>query len=144
MTALKIRIDEDGAGEVIESHLLATLQAQQPQAANVRLTLSVEDAEANLTGGLTATTSYGWLLIKTLWVHDDQRQSGVGTALIEKAEQIALSHGCHGAWLDTSSKAARDFYLRRGYLEFGVLGNRPNQHPSHHRRWFMQKQLAAG
>ncbi|MEM7259608.1 MAG: GNAT family N-acetyltransferase [Pseudomonadota bacterium] len=140
MNPFEIHTAPGGAAAEIESRLLESLHAQQPQAHNSTFSLQADDCDQRLIGGLTAATSYGWLLIKTLWVHPDQRGSGVGRALVLAAEDRARQCDCHGAWLDTSSAAAREFYLRCGYVEFGVLANRPTQHPAQHRRWFMQKQ----
>lgn len=134
-------MDENGAGDDIEKELLSSLRQQQPQSANCHFTLKAVDNEHRMVGGLTAATSYGWLLVKTLWVRDDCRKAGIGAALLERAEQTGVMHGCHGVWLDTSSDTARDFYLHFGYRDFGVLGNRSGQYPEQHRRWFMQKQL---
>jgi GNAT superfamily N-acetyltransferase len=43
--------------------------------------------------------------------------------LILKAEQEALSRGCHSAWLDTFEFQARGFYERMGYECFGALSD---------------------
>ena len=91
--------------------------------------------------GLTASTSYGWLLIKTLWVHEDQRGTGLGRQLVEAAEKKAQDLGCANAWLDTSNPAAHGFYRALGYEAFGVLENDQYTTPTGHRRWFMKKRL---
>ena len=57
------------------------------------------------------------------------------------AELEGRELGCHGAWLDTSSMDARQFYLRHGYEDFGTLENRKGQFPAGHMRWFMKRDL---
>ena len=136
-------IAEDGpsAGRAIEDALLRSLRETLPQFENAAFVLSAKAPDGDLVGGLTAATSYGWLLIKTLWVADTHRRQGLGRALMERAEDKAKEIGCHGAWLDTSSPDAMRFYIRLGYETFGQLANAPGQHPDTHRRWFMKKAL---
>jgi hypothetical protein len=57
-------------------------------------------------------------------------------------EQAAQARGCHGAWLDTSSRRAEGFYRRLGYAPFGVLENQPGEHAQGHRRAFLVKRFA--
>jgi GNAT superfamily N-acetyltransferase len=60
-----------------------------------------------------------------LWVDGVVRGLGLRTQLMVTAETVALSRGCHGAWLDTSSARAEAFYRKLGYRAFGTLENRP-------------------
>jgi GNAT superfamily N-acetyltransferase len=90
---------------------------------------------------LVGSTSYGWLLVKMLWVAEELRGQGFGARLMTQAEIIARSRGCHGAWLDTSSARAERFYTRLGYEPFGILINGPGQQPQGHRRAFLAKRL---
>ncbi|MBO9427030.1 GNAT family N-acetyltransferase [Labrenzia sp. R4_1] len=125
----------------IERNLLASLSGLNSQATNSTLVLSRRDPNGNLVAGLSGSTSYGWLLVKLLWVHRGLRGTGVGTVLMGEAEERAKAIGCHGAWLDTSNQAARDFYRRLGYSDFGLLSNSPGNDPEGHCRWFMKKSL---
>lgn len=133
-------------GDTLETRLLADLRATQPQAVNTSFVLAAQGPEDTvdsplLIGGLTASTSYGWLLVKVLWVNEKFRGKGVASALMNEAETRAIQLDCHAAWLDTSSQSARVFYQRLGYTEFASLGNDAHNHPAEHQRWFMQKQL---
>lgn len=125
----------------IEAELLASLRAALPQGENSSFVLAARDPEESLTGGLTASTSYGWLLIKTLWVDEGQRHNGIGRQLMHCAEQKGRSLGCHAAWLDTSSPDALGFYEALGYEVFGQLENGAGEFPESHRRWFLRKSL---
>ncbi|MBT8098993.1 MAG: GNAT family N-acetyltransferase [Gammaproteobacteria bacterium] len=130
-----------GAGQLLETELLASLRNCLPQAENSHFVLAAQDPHGRLLGGVSATTSYGWLLVKTLWVHSDYRRSGLGRALMARAERKGVETGCHGAWLDTSNPAAMQFYLQLGYVTFGKLTNRKDQPPDDHTRWFLKKAL---
>ncbi len=128
--------------QAFEARLLASLREQQPQSNNTSFVLSASKPLAEIVGGLTASTSYGWLCIKTLWVDKTCRGAGVGRALMQAAERKALRTGCHGAWLDTSNPDAMAFYGRLGYKAFGLIGNDADQYPPNHKRWFMKRTLA--
>lgn len=134
--------DPDTANTV-EIELLRSLHEALPQAKNTSFVLSTKSTDGDLVGGLTASTSYGWLLIKTLWVSAAYRHKGLGRALMNAAESKAQSIGCHSAWLDTSTPDAVRFYRKLGFETFGELTNSTGQHPETHRRWFMKKPLSA-
>ncbi len=138
-----IRIDDDDAdtGARIREELLAALRTALPQARNASYVLSATDPAGSLVGGLTASTSYGWLLIENLWVAEAFRHLGVGRRLMARAEENARNAGCHGAWLDTSNPDAMRFYEKLGYEALGQLTNTALQAPATHRRWFMKKLL---
>lgn len=61
--------------------------------------------------------------------------------MVRAAIEQALSLGCHGAWLDTSNAAARQFYHSEGFNVFATLENAENDSPAGHTRWFMRKAL---
>ena len=126
----------------LESALLKTLRAGLPQAANEGFVLAARSADGVLIGGLVGNTSYGWLLIKILWVERACRRAGVGRQLMQRGEDKARDLGCHAAWLDTSSPGAMCFYRQLNYEIFAELGNSAGQNPPGHRRWFMKKPLA--
>src|SRR5215470_6016137 len=112
--------DADALAEEIERNLLEALRGNSPPSDYVPLTLVARE-DGRLVGGLVGGTSYGWLLVKILWVAEPQRGQGLGARLMAEAEQAARARGCHGAWLDTSSARAEAFYRRLGYAAFGVL-----------------------
>ena len=109
---------------------------------NTQLAYSATSNTGELLGGVTASTAYGWLHVKTLWVHEERRRNGLGKALVQQAESAGMDAGCHSAWLDTSNPSAKVFYEELGYLVFGELRNSLEQSPVTHTRWFMKKMLA--
>lgn len=139
--ALKLAAGDAEAAAFIENELLKSLRSELPQSHNSSLVLTLRDEADSVVGGLTASTSYGWLLVKVLWVSDAYRGRGFGRKLLEAAERKAIGSHCHSAWLDTSNPKAMQFYLSMGYVSFGQLSNTQDQDPAGHTRWFMQKQL---
>lgn len=125
----------------IEASLLRSIASQNEQSTNRTVCISARAPDGPLIGGVYGSTSYGWLLVKLLWVDEGYRQMGIGRRLMSEAEHQARRFGCHSAWLDTSDQTARAFYAKLGYEEFGVLSNAPSQAPASHQRWFMKKAM---
>lgn len=145
-TGITIIAEDDADGAIaheIDHRLVEALRRNVPPNDAQQLTLVVRRGR-DLVGGLVGATSYGWLLVKMLWVAERERGHGLGTRLMAQAEAVARSRGCHGAWLDTSSARAERFYARLGYAPFGVLQNEAGEHPQGHHRAFLAKRLTAG
>lgn len=125
----------------LEHELLQSLREELVQSENKSFALVARSAAGDIVGGLTASSSYNWLLIKILWVEKASRGTGLGKTLLQRAEQQGSDSGCHAVWLDTSNPMAERFYTQHGYVEFGRLENGTGQSPSAHRRWFLKKYL---
>lgn len=123
----------------IETAMLADLAQINEQSLNLPLVFTRHCPDGHLIGGVTGSTSYGWLLVKTLWVHHAHRSQGMAQSLMAQIETKAATLDCHSAWLDTSNSNARKFYERQGYMIFGCLENTTAQAPIGHARWFMRK-----
>lgn len=134
-------IERTAVASELEEKLLTTLASTNQQGLNSSFTLEARDQDSALIGGVVASCSYGWVNIKIVWVADHCRGRGVGRGLMQHVHQHAQASDCHSAWLDTSNRAARDFYLALGYREFGLLANQAGDLPPLHRRWFMQVNL---
>jgi GNAT superfamily N-acetyltransferase len=91
-----------------------------------------------LSGGILAQTSGGWLQIDMLWVTEDRRGFGIGRALLSAAEAEAQRRGCRGALLDTFEWQAEPFYRKQGYEVFARLEGCPSRG---HVRTYMRKVL---
>jgi len=87
--------------------------------------------------GLTGSTTGNWLRIDMLWVSETLRGQGVGSQLIEAAEQEARARGCRFAQVDTASFQARPFYEKRGYTLRLSLAD----YLRHHQRHYLTKVL---
>ncbi|MBP2171045.1 GNAT superfamily N-acetyltransferase [Erwinia toletana] len=97
------------------------------------------DKQGKKQAGLTGSTSGNWLRIDMLWVSDALRGQGVGSQLIQAAEQEARARGCIYAQVDTASFQARPFYEKQGYqLRFSL-----DNYPRVHQRHYLTKSLQA-
>jgi GNAT superfamily N-acetyltransferase len=101
------------------------------------LLVVVRSADNRVVGGAIGNTWWGWLRIDALWVDEAARYRGLGTRIMQTAEDEARQRGCHHVFLDTMSFQALPFYLRLGYEVFGQLDDLPVGHV----RYFLQKSL---
>jgi GNAT superfamily N-acetyltransferase len=95
------------------------------------------DGATEVVGGLWGRTSYRWLFIEMVYLPTTLRGQRIGENMFVAAETEALKRGCVGAWLDTFSPAARRFYERQGYEQFGEI----KDHPPGRAHFFMRKQF---
>ena len=65
--------------------------------------------------GLTGKLFGNWLLIDLLWVEDSLRGKGVGSSLLQAAEDAARDYGAKRVFLNTFRFQAPDFYLKHGF-----------------------------
>lgn len=101
------------------------------------LGLLLKSADGVTVGGLWGRSGYEWLFVELLFVPESMRGSGVGTALMRQAEEVAHGRGCAGVWLDTFSFQALGFYQKLGYSLFGEL----KDHPRGMSQYWLQKRL---
>jgi ribosomal protein S18 acetylase RimI-like enzyme len=78
-----------------------------------------------IVGGLWGQSAADWLFVDLLSVPEALRKQGIGTALMKKAEAIAIKRGCVGVWLHTATFQAPGFYEKLGYGRFGQLPDYP-------------------
>lgn len=75
--------------------------------------------------GLTGETFGNWLCIKYLWVSEDLRGRGIGSQLLQSAENEAMKRGAKYVFVDTFSFQAPEFYRKHGYKEVFQLYEYP-------------------
>jgi len=92
---------------------------------------------ANIIGGLLGGTYWNWLYIELFWVDESERQAGLGTQILARAEAIAIEKGCKQAHLETHDFQSLGFYTRRGYQVFGELDDLPEGHT----KYYLRKRL---
>jgi len=63
--------------------------------------------------------------VKSLWVREDRRRSGLGTALMQAMEADARRLGCTQMVLETHSFQAPAFYERLGFTRAGAVTGYP-------------------
>ena len=140
MTSVRISEEhdatEDGVSPVVEG-LRAFNNRHMPAGARSPLILLLRDDAGAVVGGLIADTRWHWLLVGILWVDDAHRGLGLGSALLCRAEEIAIGRGCQRAALDTAEFQARGFYERAGYRVFGSL----DDYPPGSRTYYLEKSL---
>ncbi|OWK37482.1 Acetyltransferase [Fimbriiglobus ruber] len=104
------------------------------------LAFALREEAGSIVGGLIGEINWGWLRIEILAVAEEFRGDGWGRRLVEEAERTAVATGCHGAWVDTFSFQAPEFYRRLGYHVFGELPD----YPAGQTRYFLAKRLTEG
>jgi len=103
------------------------------------LAVLVRDAAtAEVVGGLTGRTSLGLLFVDLFFLPPDLRGRGLGSEILQAAEDEGRRRGCRSAVLYTISFQAPGFYERNGWRTFGQV---PCDPPGT-TRVFMSKDLA--
>lgn len=90
-----------------------------------RSAFSMTMTQASGRAGLTGKLFGNWLLIDLLWVEDSLRRKGVGSSLLQAAEDAARDYGAKRVFLNTFRFQAPDFYLKHGYREVFRLDEFP-------------------
>jgi GNAT superfamily N-acetyltransferase len=91
-------------------------------------------------GGLIGKIFFNWLDVELVWIEKPARGSGIGRAVLRKAEQAARDLGLTGIYLWTQSWQAPDFYRKLGFEQFAEFDDfRPG-----HKRLGFRKYLRAG
>ena len=98
----------------------------------------VEEAGV-LVAGLEGYTWGGICEVRHLWVREDRRKQGLGSALIRAAVAEAQARGCAQVLLSTYDFQAPDFYRRHG---FDVIAEIPDK-PLGHTEYIMRRRLPA-
>ena len=101
------------------------------------LAIFLRDAQQTIYAGLEGWTWCASCHIRTVWVHEDLRGQGIGTKLLQAAEQEARRRGCQQMALSSFSFQAPGFYQKLGYEVFAVL----DEHPRSHQHYYLRKWL---
>ena len=139
---MKLRIEQSqNPTDEERQAILLPLRAYNAQQAGVTtpepVALLLRDESGEILGGLHGRVFYQWLYIDLLSVPEQARGQGIGSTLMQMAEDLAREKACIGVWLDTFDFQAPDFYRKHGYQEFGRL----DDYPPGHQRLFFQKRL---
>jgi hypothetical protein len=95
LASIDIGVEDDPSGAIadeLEQKLVEVLRQNTPPSDARPLTLLARDARQAMIGGLIGSTSYGWLLVKMLWVVN--RAVVQAAALIEQSKrEVERSRG---------------------------------------------------
>ena len=136
MTDIDLQLDLDPASADLEKltrGLQEHAQAIVPEPGFRPVAVFARDQDNAVVGGVYGRINWDWLSISLLWVHPEQRGSGLGSSLLQRLESEAITMGCKGSHVDTLSYQAREFYEAQGYEAFAEL---PDYPPPHSRIYF--------
>ena len=121
---------------IYEYNLLNVPFTQDP--AFISINRVIKGLNGDVLAGINSEL-YCWncLYISILWVKEDCRKEGYGSALLNAVEKIAKEKGGKLVHLDTFDFQAKDFYLKNGYEVFGVLEDCPKGH----KRYYLKKNI---
>jgi GNAT superfamily N-acetyltransferase len=135
---LRVESDPDHATiETLRERLWQYNVASTGDANGDELTISLRGPDGELRAGLFGHTWSGWLEIRMVWVHEDERGKGLGTRMLAAIEEAARARGCHTSILDTHSFQAPDFYKKLGYHVYAELEG----YPAGHSKFYLRKSL---
>ena len=86
---------------------------------------SIEDDNGEIVAGISGHTWGEHCEVTRLWVHESLRGRGVGTRLMEAAEEEAIRRGCRQIGLSTHSFQAPRFYEGLGFKRLAAIPNCP-------------------
>ena len=92
---------------------------EYPEVRAIRL--NARDGTGKVVGGLRAIVAMHWLRVEVLFVDEDHRHTGIGSAMLLEAEKTARDMGAKNAALDTFEWQGPDFYAKHGYVEAGRI-----------------------
>ena len=131
-------VADDEVRKLIVAPLVEYNESKAGPSHNRPLAVVLRDKDQVVVGGMWGATGYGWLFTQLLVVPASMRGHGIGTKIMQRAEQEAIARGCHSAWLDTHEFQAKAFYEGLGYVAFAELPN----YPTGFARVFMKKSLS--
>lgn len=137
---MNLRITNDGnENDINEIHqmLKAYNLSKREMAEDIPIGIYYEDDDGRKLAGLTGETFGNWLCIKYLYVDEKLRGTGIGSKIMEAAENEAKNRGCKYAFVDTFSFQAPAFYEKLGYKEVFAL----TDYPYTEERYYYTKEL---
>ena len=134
---VKLENRESQKAQEIANQIRAYNRSKREEAESEPLNLYLEDEKGNLMAGLVAETFGNWLEIEYLFVKEELRKQGIGSKLLQQAENEAKNRNCRFAFVNTYQFQAPDFYLSHGYKEVFAL----QDYPYTGQRYYYQKDL---
>ena len=98
---------------------------------DTKFAVIAKDDTGKVLGGIRANAFWNYCIIELLWLSKESRGLGLGTQLIESAENFAKEKGFGYMRTETLSFQARPFYEKLGYKLFGELHDYPKGHTTY-------------
>jgi GNAT superfamily N-acetyltransferase len=127
----------DSSSEAITLGLRRFNSSHMSHEEPIPFNIVLRDDDGTIVGGCMCETRWQWLFVDRIWVSENHRGAGFGSALLEAAEDAARARGCTRAYLDTLSFQAKPFYEKLGWQLFGTQ----HDYPPGLTRYFLQKDL---
>ncbi|HEV2510624.1 GNAT family N-acetyltransferase [Bosea sp. (in: a-proteobacteria)] len=126
LDAVSVRVETTyGAAKKIIAAGLEGFNRQHMHGRSPKAFAATANVDGSVRGGLMAEAIGEWMHISLLWVDERFRRSGLGTALLKRAETEARSRGARGVLVDTFSFQAPAFYKMHGYFAYGQIEDCP-------------------
>jgi len=136
------RVTEDRSASAVFDRIREELydfnKKNIPNAEYEALNFIVTAEAGELIAGLLSHRFGEAVSLEILWVHETYRYQGIGNKLLQEMERAAKASGAKRIHLDTHDFQAPDFYLKNGYVTFGVLEHVPVHGVT---RYYMRKEL---
>ena len=89
------------------------------------------DEAGEMVAGAAGYTWGGIAELRYVWVREDRRHAGLGSALMHAAIGEARARGCRYLFLSTHSFQAQGFYERLGFETLATIPDKPLGHAEH-------------
>jgi len=98
---------------------------------DIKFAAFAKDESGKVLGGIRATAFWNYCILELLWLSSETRGQGLGSKLMDAAENFAKKKGFQYIRTETLSFQAKAFYEKRGYNVFGELPNYPKGHTTY-------------
>jgi GNAT superfamily N-acetyltransferase len=79
------------------------------------------DPEGTIIGGILVYAETQSIFLDNLWVEESHRKIGLGTKLLNAAEEEGIRRKISFSTVDTYEFQAGNFYIKNGYTQFGMI-----------------------
>jgi ribosomal protein S18 acetylase RimI-like enzyme len=122
------RSDDPGVGQMLKEQIERFTVVTTGITDWHQVTYVVRDEHGEVAGGIDGWEWGGTCFVAALWVRDDRRGRGIGSALLAALEEEAMRLGCHQIAVETHTFQAPAFYERRGFERVGEVAGYPRGH----------------